>query len=1119
MKLPKVRSASPVTRTWLYDKGSAVGGGGGGGTPGAAPPVVIISDTTDPNGPKIIERQDRTVEVDLSYTADASATAANFTGVAIYIEDPDISTLPKSPLDGTRQLGGTLPDNSVMTTAQVSGRQTPLFYNDQPIVTPVSGGEIGSVIVFVEDEPSERNIRIYLASYGPNSSAVLVPANFHGAVITPNIVLTIPAATPQYVSGQEYAWLIQNPSVTVVPDYNNPTPTYSLQFFYDPPAEMEMDPPAPLPAGMNPFGGVRIYYAYIDPNTGNPIFPATDSGINVPIAQAQGGVKSSAYNVGGGGKFWVYFASEDNATPLGSHVNTIILGLTPYVEVDIVWPPTGGDTSLDVLNLTLSNPRMVWQPDGSLWAEADLTWTNPSSNRYGGVSFYETAVNGLQIAPPVEYGGPQGTSITHLTLQVTNYPSTPQDWTITAISIDSSGKQNDDPNNPQHSPSVIWKKIGPPGPGGTGQEYAPLVNIAGVTITTHQQVSSDGVQMMRFDIAGWSDPSSNQFGGVKIAMEDNIGITYWDAGKQTTLTTPWQPAVGAQPLTFFWLSYDPQNNINSILNGITPSKVVNFSPSPGQIIASQIPNNWWNTTEFAWPTWPQPNGFQANVIAAGKIAVGSILRVGGAPASSPFAPSFQGQNGQIAVYSSGSDPGDNGTPTLRAWMGQQTTSLPGGGSATVYGGWFAELYVGGSGPPTSPLYVQRGGIVKLGGWDVQTALQTTYYPYISVCDRTGVEKGRIGAHIAAGPGGALVPPGDPADIGGAWFTEFALGGQNLADWRLLCPGDNSIRMRNINRFEIDYYVNTPPYPPYNQAYQLMLGTDEAYVVSMSSYKFPGISLMRATQNPDLSLTPTTHGIRIINRGIVIGSDSQPVLGAFVSFNGDSTGGDADPFWCSLTMYSNVTHQINVHLESGAQNSGASSFSLWDGANVENFGVDQAGNVFMRGVLNWGNWQSPTQLINAAGAWVGPFNPTSLSAQYLTIKDNGAIYAGDASVSSPAFGAVVNWQGFSSFRGIAVGPASATAQTVIDATGHVFAFGGALVTVNASQGTLFRVQNPSGGIMFQVDGNGNAGTAGSIAAASFQTAGQTGQTGVFLLLGSDGHTYYQCTFTNGILTAI
>jgi hypothetical protein len=644
------------------------------------------------------------------------------------------------------------------------------------------------------------------------------------------------------------------------------------------------------------------------------------------------------------------------------------------------------------------------------------------------------------------------------------------------------------------------------------------VNVSGVTITTDQQVSSDGVQMMRFTIAGWNDPTSNQFGGVKIAMEDNTGTTYWDAGKQTSITTPWQPAVSAQPLTFFFLSYDPQNNINSILPGVTPSKAINFTPSPGQIVASLLPNNWWNTTEFAWPNWPQAGGFQANVIAAGKIAVGSVLRVGGAPAGSPFAPSFQGQNGQIAVYSSGVDPGDSGTPTLRAWMGQQSTQLPDGTTATVYGGWFSALYVGGHGPPTSPFFVNNGGIVQVGGWDVQTALGTTYYPYISIRTRTNLEVGRIGAHLAVGPSGALVPAGNIADIGGAWFTQFACGGANLADWRLLCPGDNSIRLRNINNFEIDYYVNTPPVPPYNQAYQLMLGTDIAYAVQMSGYKFPGITLMRAVQNPDLSLSPTTHGIRIINRGVVLGSDSQSVMGAFVTFNGDASGGDADPFWCSLTMYSNISRNINVHLDSGAPGSGASSFSLWDGSNTQNFGVDTAGNVFMRGVLNWGNASAPTQLINAAGAWVGPFSPTSFSSQFLNIKDNGNLQAGDGSSGTTPFGAVINWQGFASFRGIAVGP-SAPGNTVIDANGKLTAFGGALVTANAGTGTLFRVQNPSGGVLFQVDGNGNMGAAGTLAGAGFATAGQTGQSGVFLLLGTDGHTYYQCVFTNGILTAI
>lgn len=1082
------------------------------------PPVIIIFDPADPNGPKITERSDRTVEINLSYKTATNATPSNFQGVDIYIEDPDLSTQQRAPLNGTRTLG-----SISAPSVQQSGRQVPIFYNNQDIATPVAASEIGSLTIFVPDETADRKVRIYLDSYSPSITAPFVPASVHGvapSTITPSIVLTIPAGSPQYVTGQEFAWLITNPRVVVIPDYYNPTPTYSLQFFYDLPAELQTDPPAPLPKGLNAFGGVRIYYSYLD-QSGNPQFPATDSGIDVAVAQRQGGVKSGAYNVGGGGKFWVYFVSEDNANPF--HVNTIVVGLTPYVEVDIIWPPIGGDTALDITNFKIQNQRFLWQPDGSLWAEADLTWNIPSSNRYGGVSFYKTHVNGLLSAPPVNYGGPQGNSVTHLTLQVPNYPTPAEDWTITAISVDSLGKQNDNPNNPQHSPTVIWH-IGPPAPGGTGQEFAPLVNITGATITTDQQISNDGVQMMRFNISGWTDPSSNQFGGVKIAMQDNVGTTLWDAGKTTSLTTPWQPAVSAQTLNFFWQSYDPQNNLNTILPGVTPEKSVPFTPSPGAIVATLLPNDFWNPQEFQWPTWPAPGGFSANVIAASKIFVGSILRVGGAPTGSGYESSFLGpnptqQNGQVAVYSSGLDPGDvNGTPTLRAWLGQQSTQAPDrpGLTVTVYGGWFGALYVGGNGPPTSPLFVNNGGIIQVGGWDVQTQLGTTYYPYISIRTKTNLEVGRIGAHLSTGPSGNIVPPGNIADIGGAWFTQFACGGQNLADWRLLCPGDNTIRIRNINTFEIDYLINQAPVPPYNQAYQLLLGTSIAYAVNMTNYKFPGITLMRATQNPDTSLTPTTHGIKIINRGVIIGSDNFPLLGSLVTFNGDATGGDTDPFWATLTLYSNVSGLANVHLSSGGPGSGASVFDLWDDSNVQNFGVDRGGGVYFRAGLNHGNFTTWNVLIDLNGNYVGPIASTTMTPTYLTIKDNGYLQAGDGSISSPPFGAVINYQGYASFRGVSVG-GSSPGTTAIDATGHVFAFGGCLVTVNSTTGTLFRVQNQASSIMMQVDGNGNAGVSGSIAAAGFSTGGRTGQTATFLLLGTDGVTYYTCHFTNGIFT--
>jgi hypothetical protein len=961
-------------KTWTIISGTGAAGSGSG-TGGTSSPYVNIDSASE------FQRDNGQYEIDLYWSPSAEATAANFSGVVAYIEDPDISS-------DTRVHGPIGAGIKLDSTAQTSGAWTPV---------QVTKSTESPVAILVTEQAGARNVRIYLASYGPNITDTLIRANDHVHNPTPSVVIPVPALTREYQSGEEFAWLVSNVKVTVLPDYANPTPTYQLQFFYDPP-----DPSTPLPPGMNTFGGVRIFYAYLDA-AGNPHYQATDSGIDVPAAQAQGLIKSPAYEVGAGGSFWVYFCSEDNSSSLGNHVNTLVPGVTPYYEVDILPPGATGDTHLDVSNLQIVSTSFQQQPDGSLWALLTLSWNNPATNMYAGVQFYHTHTDGNILGHSVPIGTLNGGGVKQVTLQVQNWPNDAiHTWRIFGVSYLSMGKSNDDVNNPVHSPHVDWQ-IGPPASLGVGTEYAPVVTIPGggiqlpaSDIVTSQQTSNDGIMMMRFTISGWQTPVSNSFGGVKVAMVDTGGIFYYDADKLTTLTTPWQPALTGETITFYLVSYNPQGKMNSIQPGITPFGSTQFVPQPGQVIATLLPDNFWNPNEFQWPNWPQPGGFSANQIAAGKIFVGSILRVGGAPPTSAFAPSFSGQNGQIAVYSSGVDPGDGGTPTLRAWMGQQTNVVtPDGQLATVYGGWFSALYVGGHDPRTSPLYVNNGGLVQLGGWDVQTQLGQTWYPYISVRDKTNLEVGRIGARLGQAPSGTIVPSGDLADIGGAWFHEFALGGVDMLDWRILWSHDDTLRMRKINYFEIDYPQNAPGgSTPYNAPYRLLLGTDEAYPIQMSGYKFPGITLMRRIPSPDGSFTETTHGATIINRGVILGSDTIPVLGAFVSFNGDASGGDADPFYCQLIMRSPATNNINVQLNSGmtggspVQN-GSSSFYLFDGANTQNFGVDQGGNTYLRGTLSWGPiiGGAGRTMIDGAGRWAyGTFAPSV----WITVTDGGGV---------------------------------------------------------------------------------------------------------------------------------
>ena len=246
--------------TWIYDKGSpagGTGGSGGGGSIPAAPDVIL-----DPPA-EVIFRSDHQVEVDVAWFAAATATAKNFLGVAVYLEDPDISSGANGPMDGS-----TVPMDG---SAQMSGSWSPVFVNNSLQDPAASGGEaVVPLDTTTGSTPGTtyqkaRDVRIYLAAYGPN--AVAHPVRATEANPTPNILVNIPLGRGQGESGQEWAFLITNPAVTVTTDYNRTDPQYWVTFAYTPP-----DPSMPVPAGMNRFAGVRIIFVYEDAS-GNPIFP------------------------------------------------------------------------------------------------------------------------------------------------------------------------------------------------------------------------------------------------------------------------------------------------------------------------------------------------------------------------------------------------------------------------------------------------------------------------------------------------------------------------------------------------------------------------------------------------------------------------------------------------------------------------------------------------------------------------------------------------------------------------------------------------------------------------------------------------------------------------------
>lgn len=898
---------------WIVEVTSATPGGGSGGEGGVPAPPVTIGELVDGvlHDVEVEEVYNGEFEVRVYWTPHADATAENFTGVGVYLEDPDLSATPLAPMDGSVPMGGTV---------QTAGKWSPTYIADS-VKSPAD--------IRIKGKPAERFIRIYLRAYNTRYRAPLHRANEEEP--TPNIQATVPAKAPSYADGMEYAWHITNPAVQVIENFENPAgPTYSLKFSFT-----EPDDSIPLPPGLLPYGGVQTVYEY--PSEGNRRAVARFLNARQPDTWVSDEYHAVTIT------FFVYFCSAADA----NRVNSIVPGVTPMVEVSIVYPPAGKVIVPPVTGFALSNPRHAWEPDGTIFAMADIAWTPPTSNRLGWVEFWHVATNGSAIDPPVELGE-AGSVDGKLTLKVLDYPNQVQNWTIAAITVDKDGKRSEDPKSVVNSPTVTWA-IGPLGAGTTqGQEYVPPFTIGAITVATEQELNNDGVRMMRHKITWANNSTDNSYGGMSIGRQYGSDITYWDAAKTaTSLVTDWEPAPTARTWDFWFVARDKQERRNSITPS-TPKVSHAFVPQPGNIQISRLPSGWWNENEFAWPDYP--NGkFQAKEFVSEKIYVGSILRVGGGTGGSTA--TFAGNhNGQIAVY--------NSANVIRAWMGEQkaTTSPDNPTPRSIFGGWFGELYVGGAGPPNAPLYCTQNGVVIVGGFEFFTG--QPYAPWISIRDNYGVEVGRMGARIARGTPGnpALVPQGDPADISGAWFKELAIGGTNLADWRVLArvaasgPGGSDLfNIRNVNKFTIDYQANFPNAEnPLNAAMRFEIGAD-AYVTDANNpsyFKFPGISMTRSG---------TTHKMVIINRGYVVhGPDAHAYngtrMGAFVTYNGNDLGNDASTFWTALLMMSPTDGYNNVLLESGGIGHGSSRFILLDQAHNVNFSVDISGNVIVRGTL-------------------------------------------------------------------------------------------------------------------------------------------------------------------------
>jgi hypothetical protein len=402
----------------------------------------------------------------------------------------------------------------------------------------------------------------------------------------------------------------------------------------------------------------------------------------------------------------------------------------------------------------------------------------------------------------------------------------------------------------------------------------------------------------------------------------------------------------------------------------------NYAPSEGVIIPSRNPlTPKWFSSEFFWAS----NDLTVNAIGAGKIQVGSLLQVGGKN-------SFGGaaQNGQIAVFDS--------TSKLVGWIGtavfdgsaQQTP-----GSGNIGGAWFGQLWVGGDSPSHAPLYVDGNGVIMVGGI---AAAAGAPYPYISVRDNYGIERGRIGAMLSnpPAPGDGGGHPAPSGVVSGAWFTQLAAGGSSATGWQMLIDGSQTpgkFYIRDTDQFTINFAANPNDgahSAPFNAPYTISMGKGVWAGVGSAgnTWQFPGIQIYEATGNAPSQI----FGAVLLNRGLVLrGTPAQNnnVIVSLVMFNGDNLGSDNPPyFWGGLAMYSPTNPgQVTVNLASGSSSSGDATFYLNDHNGTQNFGVTGTGDVEFRGALR----QGTMLLVDSNGNWKGG----GMTAAVTSVNASGA----------------------------------------------------------------------------------------------------------------------------------
>lgn len=413
------------------------------------------------------------------------AVLGTFAGVHCWEEDPDVSTVVSTPMDGTQAMDG---------TSNLGGEWAPID----------RGRGVASPFVIETSAPgASLTRRYYLTSYSTGAEAPLVRATD----LSPTPSITLAIAPVVYQSGVEYAQLVTGAVVTLEYDESQvASPKYRFRFQWAAPSIA----PAAWQRG---FGGVQLVYEYEDGRRANG--PA--------LAVNETDATSDWYDLFvGTSVIRVWFVSYDNSEE--PRLNTIAAGVTPLSEITVVWPlasrPAAAPYADNVTGFAVSNARYVTNGQGQKVQLIDWSWTRPATAealaRWGGGTIYLVITgdpNPYQIT-----GAEQGSAGT---MEFGQFPSVATLWTFYAISQDNNGNANTDPASPIVGTPTATITVYPPDVGAAGVEYTALVTGASFAVTA--LTASDGTTPQR--ITGtFTRPTAVTWGGVEIRVYDGTTL-------------------------------------------------------------------------------------------------------------------------------------------------------------------------------------------------------------------------------------------------------------------------------------------------------------------------------------------------------------------------------------------------------------------------------------------------------------------------------------------------------------------------------------------------------------------------------------------------------------------